>query len=100
MLNVNGPGFAGLYAGDVVRFYVTDGRGNGASLGVRTARVLNLLVFADHVQVNYAPCGYTVDARNFCELVRRGKRHIAADKAANPRSALDYPEIHTSGGAS
>jgi hypothetical protein len=71
MLNVNGPGFEGLYAGDTVRFI---GRGE-----LRNARVLPLLVFADHVQVAFGPHGYTVDECNFLRLVRRGKRHMAAD---------------------
>jgi len=75
MINANGPGFEGLYAGDTVRFSITiRGRtweGN--------APVLPLLVFDDHVQVRYGSFGYTVDASNFVRLVRRGKRHIEAD---------------------
>jgi hypothetical protein len=77
MFNYNGPGFKGLFAGDVVEFH-TAGR-------VRKLRaaVLPLLVFDTHVQVRYTPHGYTVDASNFVRLVRRGKRHIAADKKAD-----------------
>jgi hypothetical protein len=70
MFNVNGPGFAGLYAGDTIAFWT--------NYRMYTATVLPLLVFADHVQVRYGACGYTVDASNFVRLVRRGKRHIAA----------------------
>jgi len=80
MLNANGPGFAGLYAGDVVEFRV---RNLGmprpdATLTLRAA-VLPLLVFPDHVQVKYTSFGYTVNASNFVRLVRRGKRHNLAD---------------------
>jgi hypothetical protein len=76
MLNANGPGFRNLYSGDSVQF-----RGPGTESTLRTARVLPLLVFEDHVQVDYGACGYTVNAYNFVRLVRRGKRHIAADRA-------------------
>ncbi len=79
MLNANGPGFAGLYAGDTVLFKVG---AKGREYSDFTAAVLPLLVFTDHVQVKYGPCGHTVNADNFVRLVRRGKRHIAADKAA------------------
>lgn len=78
----NGPGFKGLYAGDVVSFIEWRGTSHGAQESFeRTAAVLPLLVFADHVQVRYGPCGYTVDDRNFVRLVRRGKRHTAAVRA-------------------
>jgi len=80
MLNANGPGFAGLYAGDVVEF-VSNQYGIGGDRKVRAA-VLPLLVFADHVQVRHTPFGFTVDASNFVRLVRRGKRHIEADRQA------------------
>lgn len=79
MLNANGPGFAGLYAGDTVRF-VSNQYGIGGDREVN-ATVLPYLVFEDHVQVKHTPFGFGVDARNFVRLVRRGKRHIAADKA-------------------
>jgi hypothetical protein len=71
MLNINGPGFAGLCANDTVEFRTRN--------GVTQARVLPLLVFADHVQVRLTSFGYTVDATNFMRLVRRGKRHLEAD---------------------
>lgn len=92
MLNANGPGFAGLYAGDVVRFYADPARGASCrtTLRTETATVLKLLVFADHVQVNATSFGYTVDASNFVRLVRRGKRHIAADKARTGFETLPY----------
>lgn len=76
MLYANGPGFQGLYAGDSVRFSITI-RGKTWE---GNASVLPLLVFDDHVQVRYGACGYTVDASNFVRLVRRGRRHVAADK--------------------
>jgi hypothetical protein len=75
MLNANGPGFKGLYAGDTVRYRLLGPDG----WEERNARVLDLLVFDDHVQVAHAWCGFTVDARNYVRLVRRGRRHIAAD---------------------
>jgi hypothetical protein len=75
--NVNGPGFAGLYAGDTVLFTVG---ARGREYSDFTAPVLRMLVFADHVQVRYASFGCRVDAHNFVRLVRRGKRHIAADR--------------------
>ncbi len=87
MLNANGPGFAGLYAGDIVEFRVP-------SDAPRTASVLPLLVFADHVQVKYGSFGHTVDASNFVRLVRRGKRHIAADKAhADALREVGVPQV-------
>lgn len=80
----NGPGFRNLYSGDSVEFLVRlGGHGKNTMRTTRTARVLPLLVFPDHVQVNYGTCGYTVNASNFVRLVRRGKRHMAADKAAH-----------------
>jgi len=79
MLNANGPGFAGLYAGDVVEFMTVVGGGVIPEFTKRRAAVLPLLVFPDHVQVKYTSFGYTVDASNFVRLVRRGKRHISAD---------------------
>ncbi len=85
MLNANGPGFAGLYAGDTVLFKVG---AKGREYSDFTAAVLPLLVFTDHVQVKYGPCGHTVNADNFVRLVRRGKRHIAADKARDNTLAL------------
>jgi hypothetical protein len=83
MLNVNGPGFAGLFAGDIVewqphRWEYTHRR-----------TVLPLLVFADHVQVRFGSFGATVDAANFVRLIRRGKRHIAAD-----RELADFYAVH------
>ena len=89
MINANGPGFAGLYAGDVVEFNVERGDANDRYV---TATVLPLLVFTDHVQVRYGACGYTVDASNFVRLVRRGKRHIAADTCADCGAV--YPQSH------
>ena len=80
MFAPNGPGFRNLYAGDTVEFLANYDAKANAFRETRTARVLQLLIFADHVQVAYGPCGYTVDATNFVRLVRRGKRHIAADK--------------------
>lgn len=82
MFNVNGPGFQGLYSGDSVEFRtgaMGTAREDVRLVATRTARILPLLVFADHVQVAYGPCGYTVDASNFVRLVRRGRRHIQAD---------------------
>lgn len=38
------------------------------------------LVFDSHVVVRRGKFGTVVDASNFARLVRRGKRHIAADK--------------------
>ena len=90
MLNANGPGFAGLYAGDVVQFIDTSAR--WALSTVRTASVLPLLVFADHVQVKYGPFGHAVDASNFVRLVRRGKRHMAADSLVE-RAMAPYPNM-------
>jgi hypothetical protein len=91
MLNANGPGFAGLYAGDTVQFFV---RGTFEKRTLHAASVLPLLVFADHVQVRYGACGYTVDASNFVRLVRRGKRHIAADAVrAKYPTACALPEV-------
>jgi hypothetical protein len=58
----------------------------------KTASVLPLLVFADHVQVKYGPCGYTVDASNFVRLVRRGPRHMAADSKVE-RAMAPYPHM-------
>ena len=86
MLNANGPGFAGLYAGDVVEFtvpIVRTRRGMQHFLyAIERAAVQPLLVFADHVVIvrKGAKGGYTVNASNFVRLVRRGKRHIAADR--------------------
>jgi len=95
MINANGPGFAGLYAGDVVEFTVAtiaereigavwhpSRRRTVLGTATRRAAVLPLLVFQDHVQVKYTSCGYTVNASNFVRLVRRGKRHMAADRQA------------------
>jgi len=82
MLNANGPGFQGLYAGDSVEFFTSHHK-------IARASVLPLLVFADHVQVKFTPCGYTVNADNFIRLVRRGKRHIEADRA-NVASVLEH----------
>lgn len=87
MLNANGPGFAGLYAGDSVLFRVY---GQGKAFVIRCAPVLPLLVFSDHVQVRRSNFGYTVDASNFVRLARRGKRHIAADKARTGFETLPY----------
>lgn len=94
MFNANGPGFAGLYAGDIVRFYADPARGISCrtSLRTETARVISLLVFDTHVQVARGPHGYTVDASNFVRLVRRGKRHIAADKAEAERERNAYAQ--------
>jgi hypothetical protein len=75
MFNINGPGFAGLYAGDLIKF--RDSRDPDLC---HDATVLRLLVFADHVQVRYTSSGYTVDAHNFVRVVRRGKRHLEADR--------------------
>ena len=84
MINANGPGFAGLYAGDVVEFTVPAVRSRGGMQHLvpmlKRAGVLPLLVFADHVQVKHTPHGYTVDASNFVRLVRRGRRHMEADR--------------------
>jgi hypothetical protein len=88
MLNANGPGFAGLYAGDVVEYHGR--RSNG--FGRCRATVLPLLVFADHVQVRYGNFGYTVDASNFVRLVRRGKRHMAGDSKV-ARAMAPYPHM-------
>ena len=77
MINANGPGFEGLYAGDTVEFTVP--KYHAMCGGKKRAAVLPLLVFDDHVQVRYGSFGYTVDASNFVRLVRRGKRHIEAD---------------------
>lgn len=79
MLNANGPGFRGLYAGDSIEFVAPVSNGNGIRRTIK-ARVLQLLVFSDHVQVDYGTCGYTVSADNFVRLVRRGKRHMAVDR--------------------
>jgi|GEM_PF-3214195 len=87
----NGPGFAGLYAGDVVEFAPACGR------DTRTASVLPLLVFADHVQVRYGACGYTVNAANFVRLVRRGKRHMQADArliAEEKAARWEFPQLY------
>jgi hypothetical protein len=88
MLNANGPGFAGLYAGDVVEFRtgaIGTAREDLRLVAVRRAGVLPLLVFTNHVCVRYGSCGYPVNASNFIRLVRRGKRHMAADKALAER---------------
>jgi hypothetical protein len=45
------------------------------------ARVLTLLVFADHVQVAYGHFGTTVNADNFVRRVRRGRRAIQLELA-------------------
>jgi len=84
MINANGPGFAGLYAGDVVEFSVWREVGAIVHPSRRreerhTAAVLPLLVFPDHVNVRFTPHGYVVNASNFVRLVRRGRRHILAD---------------------
>lgn len=79
----NGPGFQNLYAGDTVEFMYRTGELGNREL--RRARVLQLLVFHDHVQVDFGSCGYTVNESNFVRLVRRGKRHIAADKQERAR---------------
>jgi hypothetical protein len=77
MLNANGPGFENLCAGDSVRFVAQTGIGlRGPEYTERTARVLPLLVFTDHVQVAYGPHGHTVNASNFVRRVRRGRRAI------------------------
>lgn len=93
MLNANGPGFSGLYAGDSVEFRTAGGPGIPGGVITRTARVLQLLVFHDHVQVDFGSCGYTVNESNFVRLVRRGKRHILADRelsgAALRREVMD-----------
>jgi hypothetical protein len=73
MLNVNGPGFAGLFAGDIVEWQPRQWE------QTHRCKVLPMLVFADHVQVRFGSFGATVDSSNFVRLVRRGKRHIAAD---------------------
>jgi len=80
----NGPGFAGLYAGDVVEFtrpVPSHLRGVIPGKQLLRASVLPLLVFADHVLVKHGPHGAIVDASNFVRLVRRGKRHMAAQRA-------------------
>ena len=89
MLYVNGPGFAGLYAGDSVEFLVSLGAARNPVRTNKTARVIPLLVFADHVQVSYGPNGHTVDASNFVRLVRRGRRHIQADGVRETLAAID-----------
>lgn len=60
-------------AGDSIRFLAYAGRGldGRAEYRERSAAVLPLLVFPDHVQVKFTPCGYTVDASNFIRLNRR-----------------------------
>jgi hypothetical protein len=87
MLNANGPGFAGLYAGDVVEFWHLRGAPHAK---LHRAGVPGYLVFERHVQVRHGPYGYTVDAANFVRLVRRGKRHIAADKERTGFYTAEY----------
>ena len=63
---MHGATFQDLHAGDVVRFRWRETE--------RTAAVLPLLVFDDHVIVRLGPCGYMVNAVNFVRLVRRGRK--------------------------
>lgn len=79
MLNANGPGFAGLYAGDTVHFIDPRPRPAFTGVGYISARVLPLLVFADHVLVKYGRTTSVVSADNFIRLARRGKLHMAVD---------------------
>lgn len=65
-----------LYAGDVVEWQPRNWE------STHRCTVLPLLVFTDHVQVRFGSFGATVDASNFVRLVRRGKRHMAADTHA------------------
>lgn len=62
-----GNAFKGLQGGDVVRFTY-----RGAT---RTAAVIPMLRFADHVVVRFTSCGHVVDADNFLAIVRRAKRN-------------------------
>ena len=55
--------FKNLNAGDSVRFTYRDGE--------RTAPVLRMLTFPDHVVVKFGSCGHVVDAHNFVRVVRR-----------------------------
>jgi hypothetical protein len=76
MLNANGPGFENLCAGDSVQFLLPVETSRGLVRAERTARVLPLLVFADHVVVAYGACGHVVDTSNFVRRVRRGRISI------------------------
>lgn len=60
------------HAGDSVRF--TYRSGYHSEPREVSAAVLRYLIFPDHVQVRFTPCGYTVDASNFVRLVRRSTR--------------------------
>lgn len=70
-MGLNGPGFKGLSAGDLVEFRTAGRPGDGV---LRTARVLKLLVFADHVVVNHTSCGWVVNAQNYVRTVRTHQR--------------------------
>lgn len=83
MIGFNGPGFAGLYAGDLVEFQPARWE------STHVASVLPLLVFEDHVQVRFGSFDCTVNASNFVRLVRRGRRHMLADRNAG------YPAVRT-----
>lgn len=52
-----------LQAGDSVRFRYRDTE--------KTAPVLRMLAFENHVVVRFGPCGWVVDDQNFIRVVRR-----------------------------
>jgi hypothetical protein len=55
--------FQNLNPGDSVRFRYRDTE--------KTAPVLRMLTFPDHVVVKFGPCGHVVDSNNFIRVVRR-----------------------------
>ena len=57
--------FKDLNPGDSVRFKYRDTE--------KTAPVLRMLTFSEHVVVKFGPCGHVVDNSNFIRIVRRKK---------------------------
>ena len=55
--------YQNLNAGDSVRFRYREDE--------KTAPVIRMLTFDNHVVVKFGPCGHVVDDQNFIRVVRR-----------------------------
>lgn len=58
--------YKNLNPGDSVRFKYRDGE--------KSAPVLRMLTFDDHVVVKFGSCGHVVDDNNFVRIVRRARK--------------------------